>query len=67
MLNVKNLPLIISLLALIIVLAFARYADQKMKSYQRVGNMREDGSIAPADLDELCRAPACASSPTARR
>lgn len=62
MLSVKNLSILISILSLAIVLAYVRYADQKMKSYQREGARQEDGSIAPADLDESLIQPSPAVS-----
>ncbi len=62
MINSKYFSIGISLLALVIVLAYVRYADQKMKSYENVNRVMEDGSIAPADLDESLMQPSLAIS-----
>lgn len=62
MINSKYFSIGISLLALVIVLAYVRYADQKMKSYENVNRVMEDGSIAPADLDESLMQPSMAIS-----
>lgn len=62
MINTKYFSIGISLLALVIVLAYVRYADQKMKSYPNVNRMMDDGSIAPADLDESLMQPSLAIS-----
>lgn len=62
MINSKYFSIGISLLALVIVLAYVRYADQKMKSYENVNRVMEDGSIAPADLDESQMQPSLAIS-----
>jgi membrane-bound lytic murein transglycosylase D len=55
MFNVKNFPLYLSLLSLAIVLGYVRYANDRMSS--SLGpvekSMRlEEGTLAPADLDE---------------
>lgn len=52
MFSLKNLSIFISLLALVIVLVFVLYANQKIKSLQRTEQVADGGSIAPADLDE---------------
>lgn len=62
MLNSKNFALAISLLALVIVLGYVRYADQRMKAFERGDVTLEDGSIAPADLDERSMQPSQAVS-----
>lgn len=62
MINTKYFSIGISLLALVIVLAYVRYADQKMKSYPNVNRMMDDGSIAPTDLDESLIQPSLAIS-----
>ncbi|MBL7839124.1 MAG: transglycosylase SLT domain-containing protein [Cyclobacteriaceae bacterium] len=62
MINSKYFSIGISLLTLVIVLAYVRYADQKMKSYENVNRVMEDGSIAPADLDESLMQPSMAIS-----
>lgn len=62
MLNVKNFPLLVSLLALVIVLVFVRQTDKKMKARQGGEVVLEDGSIAPADLDERSMQPSPAVS-----
>ncbi len=62
MLNIKNFPLLISLLALVIVLAYVRHADKQIKSFQRGEVELEDGSIAPADLNENSMQPSAAVS-----
>lgn len=62
MFNTKNFALGISLLALVIVLGYVRYADQRMKAYQQGDVSFEDGSIAPADLDEHSMQPSPAVS-----
>lgn len=62
MLNSKHFALVISLLALVIVLGYVRYADQRMKAYERGEEAYDDGSIAPADLDERSMQPSQAVS-----
>jgi membrane-bound lytic murein transglycosylase D len=62
MFNTKNFALGISLLALVIVLGYVRYADQRMKAYQQGDVSFEDGSTAPADLDERSMQPSPAVS-----
>jgi len=62
MINSKYFSIGISLLALVIVLAYVRYADQKMKSYPNINRMMDDGSIAPTDLDESLMQPSLAIS-----
>ncbi len=62
MINTKYFSIGISLLALVIVLAYVRYADQKMKSYPNINRIMDDGSIAPTDLDESLMQPSLAIS-----
>jgi membrane-bound lytic murein transglycosylase D len=62
MFNTKNFALYISLLTLVIALGYVRYADQRMKAFQRGDAAFEDGSIAPADLDERSMQPSPAVS-----
>ena len=62
MINTKYFSIGISFLALVIVLAYVRYADQKMKAYENFNRVMEDGSIAPADLDESLMQPSLAIS-----
>lgn len=62
MISKNNFAILISLLALAIVLAYVRYADKKMKANQRGEVVREDGSIAPTDLNENTMQPSPAIS-----
>lgn len=62
MFNVKNFPLFISLFALVLVLAGIHYSNKQLKAYQRGELSSEDGSIAPADLDERSMQPSPAVS-----
>jgi membrane-bound lytic murein transglycosylase D len=55
MFNYKNFPLYISLLCLFIILGYMRYANQKLEvALEKAGlaTKLEDGSLAPANLDE---------------
>lgn len=62
MLNSKHFPLYISLFAVILALATIHYTNKKMKAVQRGEVELEDGSIAPADLDERDMQPSQAVS-----
>ncbi len=60
MVNTKNFPLYLSLLSLAIVLGYVRYANDRMRSSLSVvekGTRLEEGSLAPADLDEVVMQP----------
>jgi membrane-bound lytic murein transglycosylase D len=60
MLNSKNFPLYLSLLSVVFVLAYMRYANTRMKdSLARIerGERLEEGMLAPADLDETAMQP----------
>lgn len=51
----KNFPLYLSLLSVVFVLGYVRYANDRMKNSLAVverGNRLEEGSLAPAELDE---------------
>lgn len=55
MFNTKNFPLYLSLLSVVFVLGYVRYANDRMKNSLAVverDNRLEEGSLAPADLDE---------------
>lgn len=62
MLNSKYFPLYISLFALVLVLANIHYSNKKMEALQRGEVAMDDGSIAPADLDETNMQPSAAVS-----
>lgn len=52
----KNFPLYLSLLSIVVVLGYVRYANDRMKNALAVveKDMRlEEGTLAPAELDEL--------------
>jgi membrane-bound lytic murein transglycosylase D len=60
MFNVKNFPLYISLLALAIVLGYVRYANDRMQKSLSVvekDTRLEEGTLAPAELDETAMQP----------
>jgi hypothetical protein len=51
----NRFPLLLSFLAVILVLGYIRYANDRMETVlERVGasNRLEEGSLAPADLDD---------------
>ncbi|HEY3430172.1 MAG TPA: transglycosylase SLT domain-containing protein [Cyclobacteriaceae bacterium] len=55
MFNSKNFPLYLSLLSVVFVLGYVRYANDRMKKSLAVverGNRLEEGSLAPTELDE---------------
>jgi hypothetical protein len=62
MISKNNFAILISFLALAIVLVYVRHADKEMKAYQRGETVPDDGSIAPADLDERSMQPSPAVS-----
>jgi membrane-bound lytic murein transglycosylase D len=62
MISKSNFAILISFLALAIVLVYVRHVDKKMKAYQRGEVVLENGSIAPADLDERSMQPSPAVS-----
>jgi len=62
MISKNSFAILISFLALAIVLVYVRHADKKMKAFQRGEVVLEDGSIAPADLDERSMQPSPAVS-----
>ena len=56
MFETKNFPLYLSLLSVVVVLGYVRYANERMKNSLAVveKDMRlEEGTLAPADLNEL--------------
>jgi membrane-bound lytic murein transglycosylase D len=60
MFNPKNFPLYLSLLSVVVVLGYVRYANDRMSKAltHAERNMRlEEGILAPADLDEAAMQP----------
>ncbi len=60
MFNTKNFPLYISLLSLVIILGYVRYANDRMRDSLATvekGVRIEAGTLAPADLDEATMQP----------
>jgi len=56
MFEVKNFPLYLSLLSVVVVLGYVRYANERMKNSLAVveKDMRlEEGTLAPSELDEM--------------
>jgi membrane-bound lytic murein transglycosylase D len=56
MLETKNFPLYLSLLSLIVLLGYVRYANDRMKSALAIvekDQRLEEGTLAPGDLDEM--------------
>lgn len=57
MISKNSFAILISFLALAIVLVFVKYADKKMKAWQRGQVVSGVGAVAPADLDERAMQP----------
>ncbi len=60
MLNTKNFPLYLSLLSVVFVLGYVRYANDRMKNSLasvEEGLRMKEGTLAPADLDETTMHP----------
>jgi membrane-bound lytic murein transglycosylase D len=60
MFNPKNFPIYLSLLSVVVVLGYVRYANDRMSkalAYSERNMRLEEGTLAPADLDETAMQP----------